>query len=111
MRLETLGLGETDRSRPQRREARWIAADQRGALDKVEDAQTGSKACAARGRQNVIRAGYVITDGLGRVATEKDGADMMHPLGQLIGLVDRQLQVLRSNPVDQRRRLVPIGND
>ena len=53
----------------------------------------------------------VVADRLGRVAAEKNRPGMMHPLGQCVGLVERELEMLGRDPVDQRRRLLPIGDD
>ena len=36
---------------------------------------------------------------------------MMHPRGKSIGIIDRQFEMLGRDAVDQRRRLVPIGDE
>ena len=57
----------------------------------------------------MVGPGDIVADGLGGVAAEEDSTRMANSLGQRIGLVDRQLEVLGSNPVDQYGRLFPIG--
>src|SRR5271167_707075 len=80
MRVESLGLGETDRRGGKGGEARRVAADERGSLDKVEDAETRGKPRAARGRQHMVGPGDVVADRLGRPAAEKDRAGVTHLL-------------------------------
>src|SRR5215468_5618385 len=74
VRIEALGLGQAQRGGADRGEAGGITAHERGALQEVEDAETGGEARAAAGRQHVVGAGNVVADRFRRVAAEKDGA-------------------------------------
>ncbi len=80
---------------------------ERGALQEIEDAEAGGKARAARGRQHMVGPGDIVADRFGRIAAEKDRAGVVDPLGQRLGVVERQLEMLGRDPVDQRRRLAP----
>src|SRR5689334_19283263 len=60
--VEALGFGEADRRRRERGKTGRVAAHNRRALHEVEDAETGGKAGAARGRQHVVGTGNVIAD-------------------------------------------------
>src|SRR5882762_7137239 len=101
MRIEPLCRGEADRRRGERGEARSIAADDRAALHEIEDAEAGGETRAARRRQYVVRPGDVIADRLGGVAAEENRAGVVHPGGESVGLLDRQFEMLGSDPVDQ----------
>ena len=45
----------------------------------------------------------IVADRLRRMAAEEDGAGVADAADQRVGLGDRQLQMLRRQPVDQRR--------
>ena len=51
MRVQPLGLGEADRRRGERREARCVAADERAAFEEIENPETGRETGAAGGRK------------------------------------------------------------
>jgi len=111
VRVQPLRFGETDRGRGERRKARRVATDERSALQEIENPETGGKARAAGGWKNMVGPRNVVADRLGSVAAEKNRSRMMDPLGQRVGLVERELEMLGRDPVDQRRRLVPIGDN
>ena len=81
MRLQPFRLGEMDCCRCQHRQARGVTADERAALEEVEDAEAGSEPRAARRRQDMVGPGDIVADSLGGMAAEKDGAGMANPLG------------------------------
>src|SRR5215469_3294178 len=108
VRLQPLRLGEADRRWGERGKARGIAADERGALEEVENPEARGEPCAARSRQYVVGPGNVIANCLRRVPAEKDRTGMTDPLGQRLGIVQCELEMLGSDPVDQQRRLFPI---
>src|SRR6516164_1608974 len=111
MRIEAFRPGETDRGRAERRKARRIAADERAALEKIEDTQSGCVPRAPSRRQDMVGSGDVVANRFRRMAAEKDRSGMADPLGHRVRLVDRELQVFGGNPVDQRRRLFPIVDE
>src|SRR5215470_3771225 len=111
MRLEAFRPGETDRGRAERCKARRIAADERAALEKIENAKPGGIPRAPSRRQDMVGSGDVIADRFGRMAAEEDRSGMADPLGDRVGLVDREFEVFGGNPVDQRRRLFPIVDE
>ena len=110
MGVEPLRLGEADRGRGEAREARFVAADNRRPLHKVEDAEPRGKTRAACGRQHVVGAGDVVADRFRRMASEKDRAGVADSRGERLRFVDRQFEVLGGDAVDERGRLVPIGD-
>ena len=59
----------------------------------------------------MVRSGDIITDGFRRVAAQKYRAGVMHPSRENLRILDRQLEMLGRDPVDQRQRLVPIGDE
>src|SRR5262249_53050913 len=91
--------------------ARSVAAHKRAALEEVQNPETGGETRAARRRQDMVGTGDIVADRLGGMPAEEDRTGMMNPLGQLISLVDRQFEMLRCDPVGQRRRLFPIADE
>ena len=56
----------------------------------------------------MVGTGDIVADRLGGMAAEENRARVANPLGQRISFVERQFEMLGSNPVDQRRSLFPI---
>ena len=110
MGIKPFCLSETDRRRGQRRQARSIAADERAALEEVENAEARGEARAARRRQYMVGTGDIVADRLGRMAAEEDRTRVANPLGQRIGVIERQFEMLGRDPVDQRQCLFPVGD-
>ena len=91
--------------------AAGVAADDRGALEEVVDRQARREARRAAGGQHVVGAGHIVADGLRGVAAEEDRAGVAHPVGQPLGLVHRELDVLGRDAVDQAGRVVQRRDD
>src|SRR3984893_17562569 len=111
MSLQPFRFSETDRRWTERGEASLIATEQRGTLDEIQHAKTGGKARASARRQDMVGSTEIVPDGLGGVAAEEYGAGVLNLLGQRIGFVEREFEMLRSDPVDEHRRLVPVGDE
>ena len=110
MGFQPFRVGKTDHSWRKRCQTRGLAAYERAALEEVENAEAGCETRAARRRQYMVGPGDIIANGLWGMAAEEDRAGVVDPLGQRIGLLERELEVLRSDPVDQRHRLLPVGD-
>jgi len=110
MRVQPLRLGEADRRRGECGKARSIAPDDRAALKEIENSEARGKSRAAGSWQDVVGPGDVVADRLGSVAAEEHCSGVVHPVGEYIGIIERKLEVLGGDPVDQRRSFVPIGD-
>ena len=91
---------------PSARKARGVELQDRGALHEIEHGEARGEARAARRRQHVVRAADIVADHLGRVAAEKDRAGIADAPRKRFGVVGGDLEMLRREAVDQRRRLV-----
>src|SRR2546430_11629750 len=81
-------------------------ADDARALLEVVHPQRRGKPRRARSRQHMIRAGAVVSQRLGGVTPQKNRAGVADLLQPLFRFGDRELQVLRSNPVGDVTSLV-----
>src|SRR6516164_6053476 len=108
MGFQPFRVGKTDHSWRKRCQTRGLAAYERAALEEVENAEAGCETRAARRRQYMVGPGDIIANGLWGMAAEEDRAGVVNTLGQRIGLLERELEVLRSDPVDQRHRRLDL---
>src|SRR5436190_24051756 len=100
MGVQSLRLREPDRRGGERREACSVATDERTALQEIENAETRGKPRAPGRRQDMVGTSDIVADRLGCVTAEKDRPGMIDPLGQRVGLIEREFEMLGRDPVD-----------
>ena len=103
MPLEQLGLAERDRWRPKDRERSRVALQHGSALHEIEHSESRGETRRARSRQHMIGAADVIADRLRRMRPEEDRASVVDFRRKRLGVARHDLEVLRSEPLDQRQ--------
>src|SRR5712672_2716816 len=108
MRMKSFAARERHGEFPEFLRAFARDRDDARALLKIVYAERRGKPRRARSRQYVIRAGAVVAERLGGVAPEEDRAGVADLLQPLLRFGDRELQVLRSDPVGDIAGLVEV---
>ena len=95
---------------PSARRLCGVELQERRALHEVEDGKPRGEARRARRRQHVVGAGDVVADHLRRMASDEDRAGIADSPAAAPRDRRRQLEMLRRDAIDERRRFGKAGD-
>src|SRR5215831_5563573 len=104
--VEPLDSGEGGQVRARLAEPRQRVLDHAQTLHEVFRAEGGGETGGAAGGEHVVGPGHVVAYHLGRVAAEEHRARVAHAREQHLGLGHLELEMLRSEKVDDLHRLL-----
>ena len=102
MRVEPFGLGQSHGSRRELPQLLGAELEERRAFHEVEHGEAGRKPRRACGRQHVVGAADIVADRFRRVASDEDRAGIADAGEEVLGVVERQLDMLGCDAVDER---------